>query len=396
MMRIAGCFILFWALLGCRNDRVLKRVLKSKPILKEVASKKDSLRLQIIYTTIHKQKDGSTKFVTHTFHVDSNLYFYPASTAKLLVSAMALEKIEAETQADATYNTPLKAFAIGSCQTNEEFDTTAKNSTPTLGHYIHKMLLVSDNTAYNRVFDYVGQDQLQARLSQLGFSSARIIQRFDPTCNPEANRIHNRFEFYRPDSTFLFSSTAITKNIYTNPITNVAVGNAYYFGDSLVKQPRQFRYNNNLPLAVLNQSLMRLMYPGAFDAAQHFHLNTSDLQFLKTQLGMYPYESDYHKYDSSYFPAYKKYLYYGKDPKAVIDSNLRIYNIVGQAYGFTTDIAYFEDTKNDISFFLAVSLYTNADGILNDDKYEYNTIAFPFLQALGEAVYQRELKQHKN
>ncbi len=111
---------------------------------------------------------------------------------------------------------------------------------------------------------------------------------------------------------------------------------------------------------------------------------------------MYPYESDYPKYDSSYFPAYKKYLYYGKDPKAVIDSNLRIYNIVGQAYGFTTDIAYFENTKKGISFFLAVSLYTNADGILNDDKYEYNTIAFPFLQALGEAVYQRELNQHKN
>lgn len=31
-------------------------------------------------------------------------------------------------------------------------------------------------------------------------------------------------------------------------------------------------------------------------------------------------------------------------------------------------------------------LYTNADGVLNDDEYEYETVADPFLADLGEVV----------
>ena len=37
-------------------------------------------------------------------------------------------------------------------------------------------------------------------------------------------------------------------------------------------------------------------------------------------------------------------------------------------------------------FFLTATIYTNADGILNDDKYEYATVALPFYTALGEAL----------
>ena len=118
-----------------------------------------------------------------------------------------------------------------------------------------------------------------------------------------------------------------------------------------------------------------------------------DYRYLKPLLGMYPYESDFPRYDSSYFPAYKKYVFYGRDKNALINSDLRIYNIVGQAYGFTTDAAYFEDIKNNVSFFLSATIYTNEDEILNDDKYEYDTIAFPFMKALGQEIYRKEVEK---
>ncbi len=382
-------------ILGCSNRRPLQKVLKSQPILREVARNKKQYHAQIIYTQINRDKKGALHFKNYRYHVDTSSYFYPASTVKLIVSALAIEKLLEDSSVLLTTATPLKAFANGTCQSDEWVDSTAKINTPTIGHYIRKMLLVSDNEAYNRVFDFLGQDYIQQRCIALGFQEARIIQRFDPLCNAAANRVHNRFEFYNTDSSLLYSNTALTTSIYNNPIKNASVGDSYYLGDSLIRSPKSFRYNNNLPLETTHQCLMRLIFPSSFPDSLQFKLPPPEYHFVKSLLGMYPFESDFPKYDSSYFPAYKKYLFYGKDRSALLDSDLRIYNAVGQAYGFTTDVAYFEDSLSKISFFLSATIYTNADGILNDNKYEYETIALPFMKALGQEIYQYERKRKR-
>ena len=69
---------------------------------------------------------------------------------------------------------------------------------------------------------------------------------------------------------------------------------------------------------------------------------------------------------------------------------LRVTNQVGLAYGFTVENAYVEDVETGRSFFLAGTLYTNANGVLNDGVYEYDTLALPFWADLGEAL-AREL-----
>jgi hypothetical protein len=38
--------------------------------------------------------------------------------------------------------------------------------------------------------------------------------------------------------------------------------------------------------------------------------------------------------------------------------------------------------------FVAATIYTNADGVLNDDRYEYKEVARPFFGELGKAVGQ--------
>ena len=70
---------------------------------------------------------------------------------------------------------------------------------------------------------------------------------------------------------------------------------------------------------------------------------------------------------------------------------IKIYNKTGQAYGFSTENAWVVDTATGNGFFLAATLYTNADGILNDDEYE--EIARPFMAALGEAVARQVWRQ---
>jgi hypothetical protein len=59
------------------------------------------------------------------------------------------------------------------------------------------------------------------------------------------------------------------------------------------------------------------------------------------------------------------------------------------------DVAYVADFKNNIEFMLSAVIYCNADGILNDDKYEYETVGFPFLKKLGMSIYTYELSRKR-
>jgi hypothetical protein len=89
------------------------------------------------------------------------------------------------------------------------------------------------------------------------------------------------------------------------------------------------------------------------------------------------------------------YLYYGAQKKAVKNPDLEIYNIVGQSYGFLSDISYFQDSKNNVEFFLSAVIYTNTAEVVGNGGYQYETIGFPFLQELGKTIYNFEVKNQK-
>jgi hypothetical protein len=45
---------------------------------------------------------------------------------------------------------------------------------------------------------------------------------------------------------------------------------------------------------------------------------------------------------------------------------------------------------------LSGTIYVNRDGILNDDKYEYEEIAYPFFREIGNIVYRYELHRKRS
>jgi hypothetical protein len=69
---------------------------------------------------------------------------------------------------------------------------------------------------------------------------------------------------------------------------------------------------------------------------------------------------------------------------------VRIFNKVGDAYGFLLDAAYVADFENNIEFMLSMVVYCNKDGILNDDHYDYDNIGFPIMKRVGEIIYAYE------
>jgi hypothetical protein len=42
---------------------------------------------------------------------------------------------------------------------------------------------------------------------------------------------------------------------------------------------------------------------------------------------------------------------------------------------------------------LSATIYCNSDEIVNDDKYDYETVGFPFMKNLGRLIYDYESKR---
>jgi hypothetical protein len=46
-----------------------------------------------------------------------------------------------------------------------------------------------------------------------------------------------------------------------------------------------------------------------------------------------------------------------------------------------------------VEFMLSGTIYVNSDAVLNDDKYDYDEIGYPFFRETGEILYQYELNR---
>jgi hypothetical protein len=131
-------------------------------------------------------------------------------------------------------------------------------------------------------------------------------------------------------------------------------------------------------------------------ARQRFNLSGDDYAFLRRYMSMMPQESAFPAYDSAnYWNNYVKFLFYGSE-KGSAEPGIRIFNKVGDAYGFLIDAAYITDFKNNIEFMLSAVIHCNSDGIFNDDKYDYEITGFPFMKNLGRVIYEQELKRKRN
>ena len=169
------------------------------------------------------------------------------------------------------------------------------------------------------------------------------------------------------------------------------MGKGYLSSGKLVNAPFDFSKKNRLPLQDLHMIVRSIIYPEAVDKKMRFNLTKDDYDFLRMYMSMTPEESDYPVYKApEYWDNYVKFLFYGSE-KDKAKPEFRIFNKVGDAYGFLIDAAYFADFKNNIEFFLSATIYCNSDGVFNDDKYDYDTVGFPFLKNLGKVIYEYEL-----
>ncbi len=377
-----------------KNSPFLQNLLAQYPKdFENILNNKES-RVQIIYTKIDRGRNGNPKFKDYFYNVNDDDYFYPASTVKLPIAVLALQKLNELNIAGLNRKTTMVTETAIEKQTAVYNDPSSEDGRPSIEHYIKKILLVSDNDASNRLYEFLGQEYINNTLHKMEYKDVEFIHRLSISMNEEQNRNTNPVKFYDTNSKLIYEKPAERSNLIYSK-RNTKYGKGYYSADKLINEPFDFSNKNRIGLESLHAILRSILFPEMVSSKQRFKLSSDDYKFLYKYMSMFPRESTFPEYDTAgHWDNYVKFILTGSE-KQKMDPSIRIFNKVGEAYGFLIDAAYVVDFKNKIEFMISATIHCNKDGIYNDDKYDYDSVGFPFFKNLGKVIYDYELKREK-
>ena len=360
--------------------------------LRGILEQPDTFRFQLIYTKIDRDKRNTPHFEHYTYRLNKEEYFNPASMVKMPLAFLSLEKLNRLKMKEVGKFTPMLTDSAMPPQTKVSTDTTAANGLPSIAHYIKKIFVVSDNDAYSRLYEFLGQQYINERLWKMGYNDMRITRRF-VRMDEEQNRHTNPIRFVADGKT-LYSQPAAYSKIQFDFSRKIFVGNGHYNRDEqLINSPMDFTMHNNAPLQDLQRLMQSVLFPASVSKQQRFDLKEDDYKLLYRYMSELPFESKHPLYDTTeFFDSYTKFFMFKAD-SSKIPSYIRVFNKTGWSYGFLTDVAYIVDFKNKIEFMVSGVIYVNSDGILNDDKYEYKQTGYPFFKEVGNIIYEYELSR---
>ena len=368
------CFLL----LSCSSttNPIELIIKKREPQLKPIYKNKENHNLQILYTKVVRDSLGMPSFIQYDYKADNNVYFYPASTMKLPIVALTLQKINELRNTGINITVESKILLLSADQITTE--TTFKD-------LISKVFLVSDNSASNILINFLGYNYFNQQMREKGLNTIVLNHKFNP--DPY---VKTDWKIYTLDRD-LISKDETQEIIEHNNLDNLLQGKFQILNGEKVATPFNFKTKNKASLRDLDGVMKRIIYPDLFQEQDRINLSDQDYNFLRYWMSRFTFEDigiEYQK-DSQYFDSYNKFFIYGDSTNAV-DRKIRIYNKVGVAYGALTDISYIRDYQKNIEFFLSATIYVNQNQIVNDNIYEYDDLGIPFLAELARQVYKLE------
>ena len=378
---------------GCRkSDNPLDLILNSNiPEIKKIKNNLSNHEIQILYSSIQRDSLGKPIFNKFSYNLDKNYYYYPASTVKLPISILAIQKINylIDKGFEISINTPFVVIDLKKDLMISEKDSNKQNEVFSVANCIKKIFLYSDNDCYNYLFDFLGRDEINYQLEKKGLNNTRIYHKF---LNNSDNVNSSEFFFISNGDT-IYKQNSIKSNLNksnTN-LKSVLKGKKFLLEGKLVNSPFDFSFKNQISIRDLNNILKRIIFPEDFKKEERFDLHESDYNFLKYWMSRTSIEDNKSSIinRNKYWDSYSKFFIYG-DKKGEMNDNIRISNKVGMAYGTLTDVAYVRDKINNIEFMLTATILVNDNQTFNDDIYEYESKGIPFLSALGRQVLKLE------
>lgn len=370
-----------------------------------------------LISEVSSQADGS--ILHQAFLGELGRYFYPASTVKLYAALAAYEQINelalVHPDANLSETTPLRIYPMGGEGFPRDFDPThiktqGRSIEPgplTLAREAHKIFVVSDNPAFNTLYDFVGQDDLNSRVRQWGAQATQIVHRLAIARTADENRRAPRVDLgFGPGAPQIGERTATMPHAIQPQTTGFLLGRGFLRNGTLVEEPFDFSDKNFTTLLDLQTVLARLVRPdithseccptirngGMFASKKTAPLPGRPLDLTDAQRAqliasatMLPRESESPRYDPEKYPDdHVKFLLPGLLRVRPLEE-WRIVNKIGLAYGFVTENAYVEHRPTGRAVFVAAVIHRNPNGIYNDNQYDYET-TLSEMAALGEVV----------
>lgn len=369
--------------------------------LAAVLARPETYRVQLLVSEVIESKAGKPGLRRHGYRVDAE-YFYPASSIKLCAAVAALQAIEALQVTHHTHglvDAPIEIEPLFEGDPRQAHDpdgfTPPTDHPITLRRELRKLALVSDNQAYNRLFDLVGHEDLNRRMHALGLTSVVLNHRLSdprPIPSPTATAAVT----FRPLAHAPITVPARTSTLsLTNSGRGLKVGTGTLQGNTITEGPMDFIRRNGIRLVDLQDLLIKVVRPDLDLGAPALDLHPGHRSLLLEAMTQYPRESVDPRYPEADYPDhYSKFLLPGVRrvfPATTPGERIEITGKIGRAYGFSVENAYLRNPANGRAVFVTAVIYTNADGILNDDQYEYDQVADPFLEDLGERIARKWL-----
>jgi hypothetical protein len=360
----------------------LERTLRSSdPRWSAWLEQAEALRLQILVTVV----SDTGPWQTHELRVDAE-YAYPASGIKTFLAVAALRTLSRKVGGEI----PLGSRIIRCAERKpgceppkededpdqpEEEEKRQHNPKLRAGDEIRKMLSYSDNDSYNRLYDIVGHAELNEEMRAMGFDSVRFHHRMSAPA--EESRRTPRVVVRPPGKAPLeFNARTSTAELSPTPAKALGVGTAYRDKTGLVEKPLDFGNKNYASLRDLQRINVSLLFPERPEAAklelseaQRAHLVSSMTTSFKNR-----------KHAAEHSPLTPGVI------DAIGDKDVRYVGKSGRAYGFHLENAFVQDKVSGRAFFVTVTVYSNPDGVMNDDDYGYDEVTRPLLASLGAAL----------
>ena len=366
------------------DDSWVEALLLADPLLAELAGAAEELRMQIVIGEIDRSS-GTPDVRFHPFRLEAD-YFYPASAIKTLGAVGALQ-VFAELRAAHPWldlDTPIEFGARQTTLTDVRGErvTVSEQERTTLRRELERTLVVSSNEGFNRLWDIAGHEGINQRAWDAGLHSVRMRHRLSRQGIPEAAQRMTPSLRAELDGAWLevLPERDSSLDVPDNAHDDVRVGVAHVapLSDEQIDEPLDFSVKNATSLMDM-LALVAWIADPALVPHVHLGLLPEDRQVLLEIMGRVQDEPERFKPFSPGILQNRSF------------ETIRYVNKAGRAYGFHLDAAYIRDESSGAEFLLAAAIHTNPNGVMNDSRYGYDDVSFPFLVALGAAVAERLL-----
>ena len=380
-MKQLACLLLSIILFGCSLEtNPIKSSLRKNDFLKEIIKEKEDYEIQILLTKID-QYNSKVDFQEYKYQLDDNKYFYPASTIKLPIVVLTLKKIN-ELRSKGSEITLKSKITLN--YKDDYSELVIRDSITSFQNLIADVFLVSDNSASNILIDFIGYNYFNHEMENAGFDKTYLNHKFNP--DPYVN---STWQISDLDNNIISSINDNQKIIKADEKTNgLEKGERRYFKGEILDESLNFSEKNRSSITDMHNLIKYIFYPEIFDSINTFNLNVEDYDFLRYWMSRFTYEDIGEKFigDENFFETYNKFFIHG-DEQSVSNEQIRVYNKIGQAYGTSIDNGLIKNYQDNVEFILTATIYTNKNKVINDNLYEYDDLAVPFLAKLSRAIY---------